>query len=126
MQLGICQPEDPLDFDPNYVYSLARQYPDSYWKHHAESKSGMINKISEDHPLELVECNIRDQAAITGMTLSPDGTMLATFCNLGSVRIWSLEDYSLLKTLRDAKVHTIVYVRCCLIISTTAIKKTPS
>lgn len=97
------KPEDPLDFDPNYVYSLARQYPDSYWKHHAESKSGMINKINEDHPLELVESSICDQAAITGMVLSPDGTMLATFCNLGSVRIWSLEDYSLLKTLRDAK-----------------------
>ncbi|KAK5822562.1 WD40-repeat-containing domain protein, partial [Linnemannia elongata] len=85
------------------VYSLARQYPDSYWKHHAESKSGMINKINEDHPLELVESSICDQAAITGMVLSLDGTMLATFCNLGSVRIWSLEDYSLLKTLRDAK-----------------------
>ncbi|KAF9156148.1 hypothetical protein BG015_007046 [Linnemannia schmuckeri] len=102
-KIPFVKPEDPLDFDPNYVYSLARQYPDSYWKHHAESKSGMLNKINEDHPLELVESNIRDQAAITGMVLSPDGTMLATFCNLGSVRIWSLEDYSLLKTLRDAK-----------------------
>lgn len=78
----------------------------------------MINKINEDHPLELVESSICDQAAITGMVLSPDGTMLATFCNLGSVRIWSLEDYSLLKTLRDAKVHTIVciYYPGCLTI----------
>ncbi|KAF9190347.1 hypothetical protein BGZ51_006786 [Haplosporangium sp. Z 767] len=97
------KPEDPLDFDPDYVYGLARQYPDSYWRNNAETKSGMINKISEDHPLQLVDCNIHDQAPITGMVLSPDGTMLATFCNLGSARIWSLEDYSLLKTLRDAK-----------------------
>ncbi|KAG0210288.1 hypothetical protein BGX28_009444 [Mortierella sp. GBA30] len=101
------KPENPLDFNPSYVYSLARQYPDNYWRHHAESKSGMINKISEDHPLQLVDCNIHDQAPITGMVLSPDGTMLATFCNLGSVRIWSLEDYSLLKTLRDTKEEHI-------------------
>ncbi|KAG0000618.1 hypothetical protein BGZ65_004212 [Modicella reniformis] len=94
-------------FDPNYVYSLARQYPDTYWRTHAESKSGMISKISEDHPLQLVDCNIQDQAAITGMAISPDGTMLATFCNLGSVRLWSLDDYSLVKTLRDAKEEHI-------------------
>ncbi|KAF9964734.1 hypothetical protein BGZ70_006022 [Mortierella alpina] len=62
------KPENPLDFNPSYVYSLARQYPDNYWKHHAESKSGMINKIT---------------------------------------RVWSLEDYSLLTTLRDAKEEHI-------------------
>ncbi|CAO3567605.1 unnamed protein product [Mortierella alpina] len=101
------KPENPLDFNPSYVYSLARQYPDNYWKHHAESKSGMINKISEDHPLQLVDCNLHDQAPITGMVLSPDGTMLVTFCNLGSARVWSLEDYSLLTTLRDAKEEHI-------------------
>ncbi|KAF9300024.1 hypothetical protein BGZ74_008388 [Mortierella antarctica] len=102
------KPEDPLDFDPSYVYSLARQYPDNYWRSHAESKTGMINKISEDHPLTLVDnAHIHDQAPITGMVLSPDGTMLATFCNLGSVKIWSLEDFSLLKTLRDANEEHI-------------------
>ncbi|KAF9116331.1 hypothetical protein BGX27_003324 [Mortierella sp. AM989] len=101
------KPEDPLDFDPDYVYSLARQYPDNYLKHHAESRSGMIGKVSEDHPLQLVDCNIQDQAPITGMALSPDGTMLATFCNLGSIRVWSLEDYSLLKTLRDREEEHI-------------------
>ncbi|KAG0346494.1 hypothetical protein BG004_001618 [Podila humilis] len=97
------KPEDPLEFNPSYVYGLARQYPDNYWRSHAESKTGMINKISEDHPLKLVEnAHIHDHAPITGMVLSPDGSMLATFCNLGSVKIWSLDDYSLLKTLRDA------------------------
>ncbi|KAK3814440.1 MAG: WD40-repeat-containing domain protein [Benniella sp.] len=99
--------ENPNDFDPTEVYRLARQYPDTYWRYHAENKSGMISKISEDHPLQLVDCNIHDQAAITGMSLSPDGSMLATFCNLGSVRIWSLDDYSLVKTLRDAKEEHI-------------------
>ncbi|KAF9320937.1 hypothetical protein BG003_004219 [Podila horticola] len=102
------KPEDPLDFDPSYVYSLARQYPDNYWRSHAESKTGMINKISEDHPLKLVDdAHIHDQAPITGMVLSPDGTMLATFCNLGSIKIWSVEDFSLLKTLRDANEEHI-------------------
>ncbi|KAG0233487.1 hypothetical protein BGW42_007444 [Actinomortierella wolfii] len=98
---------ETLDFDPDYVYGLARQYPDNYWRHHAESKSGMINRINEDHPLELVDCNIHDQAPITGMILSPDGKMLVTFCNYGSAKIWSLEDYSLLATLRDAKEEHI-------------------
>ncbi|KAI1318398.1 hypothetical protein EDD11_006736 [Mortierella claussenii] len=106
-KMQYVKPENPLDFDPDYVYSLARQYPDSYWKSHADSKSGMIGKISEDHPLELVDCNIQDQAPVTGMVLSPDGTMLVTFCNLGSARVWSLEDYSLLTTLRDAKEEHI-------------------
>ncbi|KAG0366234.1 WD40-repeat-containing domain protein [Gamsiella multidivaricata] len=99
--------ENPLDFDPSYVYNLARQYPDTYWRNHAESRSGMIGKISEDHPLQLVDCEIKDQAPITGMALSPDGTMLATFCNTGCAKIWSLEDYSLLKELRDAKEEHI-------------------
>lgn len=68
----------------------------------------MINKISEDHPLKLVDdAHIHDQAPITGMVLSPDGTMLATFCNLGSIKIWSVEDFSLLKTLRDANVRIV-------------------
>ncbi|KAF9431009.1 hypothetical protein BGZ94_000476 [Podila epigama] len=88
--------------------NLARQYPDSYWKSHAESKTGMINKINEDHPIQLVtDAHIHDAAPITGMVLSPDGTMLATFCNLGSAKVWSLEDYSLLKTLRDANEEHI-------------------
>ncbi|KAF9166717.1 capsular associated protein [Actinomortierella ambigua] len=98
---------ETLDFDPDYVYGLARQYPDNYWRHHAESKSGMINRINDDHPLEIVDCNIHDQAPITGMILSPDGKMLVTFCNYGSAKVWSLEDYSLLVTLRDAKEEHI-------------------
>ncbi|KAG0313986.1 hypothetical protein BGZ99_008448, partial [Dissophora globulifera] len=106
-KVPFVKPEDPLEFDPSYVYSLARQYPDNYWNTHAESRSGMLSKISDDHPLQLVDCNIQDQAPITGMALSPDGTMLATFCNLGSVRVWSLDDYSLLTTLRDAKEEHI-------------------
>ncbi|KAG0099141.1 hypothetical protein BGZ93_009025 [Podila epicladia] len=107
-RIPYVKPEDPLDFDPSYVFGLARQYPDNYWRSHAESKTGMINKISEDHPLTLVDnAHIHDQAPITGMVLSPDGTMLATFCNLGSVKIWSLEDFTLLKTLRDANEEHI-------------------
>ncbi|KAF9439182.1 hypothetical protein BGZ76_009354 [Entomortierella beljakovae] len=106
-RIPYVKPENPLDFDPDYVYSLARQYPDNYLKYHAESRSGMISKISEDHSLELIDCNVQDQAPITGMALSPDGSLLATFCNLGSIRIWSLEDYSLLKTLRDEEEEHI-------------------
>jgi hypothetical protein len=41
---------------------------------------------------------------ITGMILSPDGTMLATFCNIGCVRIWDVNDFQMLQKLIDTEV----------------------
>ena len=38
------------------------------------------------------------------MSLSPDGSMLATFSNMGNALIWDLETYSVLQTLRDSEV----------------------
>jgi hypothetical protein len=41
-------------------------------------------------------------AAITGMTLSADGTMLASLSNIGAIKIWDIEDdFQLLRKLRD-------------------------
>src|SRR4051812_6197077 len=40
---------------------------------------------------------------IISMTLSPDGTLLATFCTSGSAKIWDArDDFRLLRKLRDA------------------------
>jgi len=45
------------------------------------------------------------------MTLSQDGTMLVTFCNSGSAKIWDLDDFKLLRSLRDEEVFNTIIKR---------------
>lgn len=46
------------------------------------------------------------------MTLSLDGTMLATFSTVGVIRIWDLETFKSIKTLIDKDVRIIrLFVR---------------
>lgn len=81
---------------------MAKKYPDVYWKHHADSGHDMINAINEQYALECIPCNMSDQAPITSMTLSEDGTLLATYSNVGAVKIWDIEnDFALVRKLRD-------------------------
>ncbi|RKP24764.1 hypothetical protein SYNPS1DRAFT_29485 [Syncephalis pseudoplumigaleata] len=96
-------------YEPATVRKLAQQYPDTYWQHHAESDSGMVNFVDEgERALHCIkEANIHDQGPITGMKLSPDGTILATFCNVGCVKLWDLEDWRLLRHLRDTEESNI-------------------
>ncbi|KAJ2724290.1 hypothetical protein GGI07_002063 [Coemansia sp. Benny D115] len=108
-------PQKELVFDPVLVAELASRYPDPYWAELAsvankpsdmdtdESSKELsrIDLIDENHPLELVATNINDQMALTGMALSPDGTMLATFGSSGSVHIWDTDTFECLTTLRD-------------------------
>ncbi|RKP39842.1 WD40-repeat-containing domain protein, partial [Dimargaris cristalligena] len=91
----------PKTFDLTELQSLASQYPDRYWNELHGAKSEYIDTIDIHHPLSALNVDIRDQAAITGMTLSSDGTLLATCCNLGSVKIWDLDSFSLVQKLRD-------------------------
>ncbi|KAF7730101.1 hypothetical protein EC973_003047 [Apophysomyces ossiformis] len=91
-------------YDPEQVKQLSSIYPDDYWHFHADQDYCMIDAINEDNPLTLVPSNIEDQGAITGMTLSTDGTLLATFSNIGSIKIWDVEDdFRPLRKLRDTK-----------------------
>ncbi|KAL1915225.1 uncharacterized protein VTP21DRAFT_7501 [Calcarisporiella thermophila] len=95
-------------YDPEVVRELAAESPDSFWTFHADSNHGMIDYINEDNPLTTLPVAIEDQAPITGMVLSPDGTMLATFCNMGSCKIWDIEnDFKLLRKLRDTNEKNI-------------------
>ncbi|KAI8869446.1 WD40 repeat-like protein [Ramicandelaber brevisporus] len=84
---------------------LARSYPDKYWSDRndiVEPGFGPISEINNGHRLELVnESAIRDQGPVVGMTLSPDGSILATFCLLGCVKLWDTSNYELLGQLRD-------------------------
>ncbi|KAJ1970569.1 hypothetical protein H4R35_005785, partial [Dimargaris xerosporica] len=91
------------EFDSDYISELALSYPDQYWNDIHDHNSARIRDIDADHPLALVSnVDIRDQGAITGMALSPDGTLLATCCNLGSVKLWDLASFTMVQKLRDA------------------------
>ncbi|KAJ2156508.1 hypothetical protein GGF46_005140 [Coemansia sp. RSA 552] len=95
-------------FDPAKNKELAEQYPDSYWNElSAAPGSQRIDYIDEEHPLELLPYALTDQMALTGMALSPDGTMLATFGSSGGVQIWDTETFTCLTTLRDGKEPNI-------------------
>lgn len=109
-----------VEFDPDYTKKLAQEYPDTYWKFHADAGYQMIDKVNDEAPLEALPFNVSDQgrikgcpcvnlgllmfvlAAIIGMALSADGTMLATFSNIGAVKIWDVEnEFKLIQKLRD-------------------------
>ncbi|KAJ1812607.1 hypothetical protein LPJ75_003567, partial [Coemansia sp. RSA 2598] len=111
--------KEPI-FDPRQVAELAAQYPDLYWSElasaAADSNDGSstsehaparIDRIDEEHPLELITTNMTDQMALTGMALSLDGSMLATFGSSGSVQIWDTETFECLANLRDQEEPNI-------------------
>ncbi|KAI8994642.1 WD40-repeat-containing domain protein [Pilobolus umbonatus] len=89
-------------WNSKYVTELAKKYPDSYWKFHADSGHNMINLINEVHALDITPCYINDQAPITSMSLSEDGALLATFSNIGAVKIWDIgKGFTMIQKLRD-------------------------
>ncbi|GBC07592.1 hypothetical protein RclHR1_07550012 [Rhizophagus clarus] len=92
---------------PSNIDKLASTYPDNYWQFHAESNNGMINYLNFQYQLQLINVDVRDQGPITGMTLSPDGTMLVTFCNVGAARIWDTREFKLIQKLRDTEEKNI-------------------
>ncbi|OBZ84257.1 hypothetical protein A0J61_07685 [Choanephora cucurbitarum] len=94
-------PKQPL-WDKDYMEKIASEYPDPYWKFHADSGYSMVNQINAEHPLEIVPCTINDQAPITSMSLSDDGHLLATYSNVGAVRVYDIvNDFRQLRKLRD-------------------------
>ncbi|KAJ1820864.1 hypothetical protein LPJ60_002967 [Coemansia sp. RSA 2675] len=105
----IVIPTKEPTFDPVQVGELAERHPDTYWRELATDTdpdssadlTGRIDFIDEDHPLELLPHSITDQMALTGMSLSPDGTLLATFGSSGHVHIWDTDTFECLTTLRD-------------------------
>ncbi|CAO3679170.1 unnamed protein product [Umbelopsis vinacea] len=114
------KPRKPAEFDPERVKELSEKYPDTYWEFNADSGHYMIDSINAAEPLEALPHNISDQAAITGMTLSKDGTMLASLSNIGAIKIWDIEnDMKLLRKLRDADEPHIDEFYCGKFISET-------
>jgi len=96
-------------FDIQELSDLARLYPDEYWKNNAENGE-MINFVNENYPLEIVpEASIQDYSQIVGMVLSPDGQMLVTFSTIGTAKIWDVETFELIQSLRDADVINEIF-----------------
>ncbi|KAI8364922.1 WD40-repeat-containing domain protein [Blakeslea trispora] len=100
-------------FDPDEIKQLSQDYPDDYWRFHADSGYDMINQINSKHPLIALPVDICDQGAITGMVLSKDGNMLATFSNVGAIKVWDVQDnFRLLRKIRDTKETQIDEFYC--------------
>ncbi|ORE10696.1 WD40 repeat-like protein [Rhizopus microsporus var. microsporus] len=105
--------KEPEFWNSKRVEELRENYPDNYWTYHAESGHQMIHTINENHVLESIPCTINDQAPITSMALSQDGTLLATFSNIGAVKIWDVEnDFALVRKLRDTEEKNIDEFYC--------------
>ncbi|KAI9321404.1 WD40-repeat-containing domain protein [Dichotomocladium elegans] len=100
-------------YDPEEIQRLAKEYPDTFWQFHADTEFPMVDVINEDHPLETLNYNMSDQAPIAGMSLSPDGTILATFSSVGVVKLWDISDeFKLLRRLRDLGEENIEEFYC--------------
>ncbi|KAJ3085306.1 hypothetical protein HK102_000125, partial [Quaeritorhiza haematococci] len=103
----------PTPFDPIQTSKLAAQYPDTqtYGFDNVNEETGeraMIEYINKDNPLVLCkEADIRDHGSILTMTVSSDGTILATFCAVGSVKLWDTDTFQLIQRLRDEKEENI-------------------
>ncbi|TPX55650.1 hypothetical protein PhCBS80983_g05130 [Powellomyces hirtus] len=104
------------DIDPDELSDLSLLYPDPYWHQVPgadDDPNSMINHINEAHPLSLLtSADIRDHGHITSMVQSPDGRMLATFCTMGTVRIWDTETWKVVQVLRDADEANIDEFYC--------------
>ncbi|KAI7906648.1 WD40-repeat-containing domain protein [Cokeromyces recurvatus] len=95
------QQKQQARYDPKVVSQLCQEYPDHYWQFYAD-RYAMMDTINADNPLKVLPFDISDQGAITGMTLSQDGTLLATFSNVGAIKIWDvLSNFQLLRKIRD-------------------------
>ncbi|KAI8332815.1 WD40-repeat-containing domain protein [Chlamydoabsidia padenii] len=100
-------------YDHERTQSLASSYPDTYWKFDPQN-SNMVGNVNSSEPLVAVH-SMTDQGPVLGMELSEDGMLLATFCTMGTIKIWDIQnDFSLLRTLRDEEETHIDEYYCGL------------
>lgn len=85
-------------FDPFLIAKLSYQFMDLYWR---QDYSKCIDLITTSQALVSSSTSMQDQGPIYNMALSPDGKFLATFCQLGHVKLWDLSNFQLLATIRD-------------------------
>ncbi|KAJ9049635.1 hypothetical protein DSO57_1022256 [Entomophthora muscae] len=85
-------------YDPRAVLRLSVQFMDLYRR---EDPTKMIDRISSVEFLTPKKDVMHDQGAVMSVKISPDGKLLASFCKVGHVKLWDLETFELLATLRD-------------------------
>lgn len=102
----------PEDIKENLIKPVAKQ---KTVKHTNKFKRDQIQTgpeaISSISTLKQTH-HLRESGPVTGLTLSEDGLMLATFCSTGCTKLWSIEDGQQLVSLRDKDEENIdeVYV----------------
>ena len=107
-------PEPKKTCDLDAIQKLSSENPDSYWLPYDaypseiteplqkdEEERGPIEYIDTDHPLKLLPYHMSEHASISGISLSPDGLLLATFSSTGIIRIWELETFKCVQNLQD-------------------------
>lgn len=85
-------------FDPRAVARLSSQFMDRY---HLEDPAKTVDLISPLEFLMPMKVSMQDQGEIMSLKISPDGKLLASFCKLGHVKLWDLDTFKHLATLRD-------------------------
>jgi WD40 repeat protein len=90
---------------------LKEACPDQYWQFNPDN-SNMIGNVNQSDPLEAIH-SMTDQGPVLGMALSEDGLLLATFCTMGTIKIWDIRnEFALLRKLRDASETQIDEFYC--------------
>jgi hypothetical protein len=92
-------------FDPEHIESLKKNNVnsnDNYWKDY-----NGIEYINSSHCLNLSTTKLQHPGPVYSMAWSNDYSMLVTANTNGSVRIWDVSDWKLLKELKDTEEQNI-------------------
>lgn len=104
---------DEIDFESLHLFDSKKynlykdKYPDEWWK-----TEPPIKKINKEYPLK-VQTKLQHPGAVYAIKWSHDGTMFATVSTLGTVRVWDVETFKMLKELRDEKEKNIEEFYVC-------------
>lgn len=63
-----------------------------------------IKYIDKFHPLQLQSTILHHAGSIFNMTWSHDGNLLATASTIGSIKIWDVNEWKLVKEINDNNV----------------------
>lgn len=84
-------------FEPFRLDELKAENPDDYDVENLPP----ISFINKHHPLDLIKTNLSHPGGVMRLVWSTDLTKLASVSTLGTIRIWNIEDWSLIKELKD-------------------------
>ena len=92
-------------FDPEHLENLKKtnsNFNDNYWKNYQG-----IEYINSSHCLSLSSTKLQHPGPVYSISWSNDYSMLVSANTNGSVRIWDISDWKLLKELKDSSEQNI-------------------